>query len=83
MSFSGENRPESALGAAVNAIRAKPAMMIYGMKDRVLLPHHFIPVFRAAFPDAPVHELVHAGHFLQEDAPETVAFLVRQFALTT
>jgi pimeloyl-ACP methyl ester carboxylesterase len=65
---------------AVEAIRAKPAMMIYGMQDRALLPHHFIPVFEAAFPGAPVHRLAHAGHFLQEDAPETIALLIRQFS---
>lgn len=64
---------------AVEALRARPAMMIYGMQDRVLLPHHFIPVFEAAFPNSPVHRLAHAGHFLQEDAPETIALLIRQF----
>lgn len=78
---SGRNRPEPAAPEAVAALRAKPAMIIYGLRDRVLLPHHFIPLFEEAFPGAPVHELSAAGHFLQEDAPETIALLIRQFAL--
>lgn len=64
---------------AVAALRGKPAMMLYGMRDRVLLPHHFIPIFEDAFPGAPVFRLDDAGHFLQEDAPETVALLIDAF----
>ena len=71
--------PEPASDAAVATLRRTPAMMIYGMKDRVLLPHHLIPAFEAQFSGAPVYRLAHAGHFLQEDAPETVTVLIDQF----
>ena len=70
---------ETAGTAAVEKLRAKPAMMIYGMKDRALLPDYLIPIFQASFPSAPVFKLANAGHFLQEDAPETVALLIKQF----
>lgn len=65
--------------SAVAALLCKPAMMIYGMQDRVLLPQYFVPIFQAALPKAPVHRLAAAGHFLQEDAAETIALLIRQF----
>lgn len=66
--------------AAVEAVRRKPAMMIYGMKDRGLLPDYFVPIFEAAFPQAPVWHLDGAGHYLQEDEPATVAMLIDHFA---
>lgn len=65
--------------AALAAIRRKPAMLAYGMQDRALLPEHMIPIFRAGFPDAPIIELANAGHFCQEDAPETLIALLQQF----
>lgn len=60
-------------------LRGLPAMMIYGMRDHVLLARHMIPLFEAAFPGAPVHRLENAGHFAQEDAPETIALLIDEF----
>jgi haloalkane dehalogenase len=60
-------------------LRALPAMMIYGLRDRVLLAKHMTPLFEAAFPGAPVHRLENAGHFAQEDAPETIAVLIDEF----
>lgn len=76
----GGDRP----GADVVAqLRAKPAMMIYGMADKVLIPEDFIAVFQAQFPGAPVHRLVSAGHFLQEDQPEAIVQLILQFMALT
>lgn len=65
--------------AAVEAIRKKPAMLVEGMQDRALLPQYFIPIFQAGFPGAPVVELAHAGHFCQEDQPDTLIALLEQF----
>jgi pimeloyl-ACP methyl ester carboxylesterase len=39
--------------------------------------------FRAFFPTGTVHELPDAGHFIQEDAPETVVPLIEEFCLET
>ena len=60
-----------------------PAMMIEGMKDRAIWPHVAIAGFRVFFPHGTVHELAHAGHFIQEDAPETVVPLIEEFCLRT
>ena len=63
----------------IAAIKQKPAMLAAGMRDRAGDPRGVIAQFKAQFPDAPVVELPHAGHFVQEDAPETVVALIQQF----
>jgi haloalkane dehalogenase len=60
-----------------------PAMMIEGMQDRAIWPHVAIAGFKAFFPKGTVHELAGAGHFIQEDAPETVVALIEEFCLRT
>jgi pimeloyl-ACP methyl ester carboxylesterase len=60
-----------------------PAMMIEGMRDHAIWPHVAIAGFRAFFPKGTVHELEGAGHFIQEDAPETVVPLIEEFCLRT
>ena len=60
-----------------------PAMMIEGMQDHAIWPHVAIAGFRAFFPKGTVHELSWAGHFIQEDAPETVVPLIEEFCLRT
>jgi haloalkane dehalogenase len=68
---------------AVAALRQKPAMMAEGMKDFALPPHYFISLFRAAFPNGLVVELEKAGHFCQEDQPDTLVALIDQFIQLT
>jgi cis-3-alkyl-4-acyloxetan-2-one decarboxylase len=63
----------------VAAIRTKPACMIEGMRDRAIPPALAIADFKGLWPSAPVIELADAGHYLQEDAPETVVPLVQAF----
>ena len=60
-----------------------PAMMIEGMQDRAIWPHVALAGFRAFFPHGTVHELPDAGHFIQEDAHETVIPLIEEFCLRT
>src|SRR5258705_6032847 len=60
-----------------------PAMMVEGMQDRAIWPHVAIAGFRAFFPHGTVHELPEAGHFIQEDAHETVGPLIEEFCLRT
>jgi pimeloyl-ACP methyl ester carboxylesterase len=61
------------------AVRAKPAMTIYGTRDKVSLAKCFVPVFQAAYPSALIHYLDNASHFLQEDAPEEISQLILEF----
>ena len=63
----------------VDALRSKPAMLAEGMKDHAIPPETAIADFRGLWPDGPVVELPHAGHFCQEDAPELLVALIRQF----
>lgn len=47
-----------------------PVELVWGMKDPILAKA--LPVMREIFPAAPVTE-TEAGHFLQEEVPETIA----------
>ena len=60
-------------------LKSKPAMLAVGMKDRAIAPENQISDFRAIWPEGPVIRLPNAGHFSQEDAPETVISLVELF----
>ncbi len=65
--------------AAYQAIRTKPALAIWGEADRTLAAEHFLPLFSAIFPTAPVKRLPRVGHYCFEDAPENVASLIIDF----
>ena len=75
----GAHRFETPDSAADHAIRAKPALAIWGEADRTLHAEHFLPLFTALFPAAPVHRLAGVGHYSLEDAPDVVAALITEF----
>lgn len=52
---------------------AKPALLVWGMKDFAFRPGPTIPRMRQTFPDHVLVELPDAKHFIQEDAPERIA----------
>lgn len=79
----GAHRFETPDAAASRAIRAKPALAIWGAADRTLHAAHFLPLFASLFPTAPVHQLVGVGHYCFEDAPEQVAAHLAQFIRQT
>lgn len=60
-----------------------PALMVEGMRDRAIWPHVALAGFRAFFPHGTVHEVAHAGHFIQEDAHEVVVPLIEEFLART
>ncbi len=64
-------------------IRAKPAMLVEGMKDQAIHPENAIADFKKLWPDGPIIKLENAGHFCQEDCPETLAALIHQFIQIT
>lgn len=58
--------------------RSKPAHVVWGTKDRVL-PPVYIEWWLDSLPDAEVTRIHHAGHFVQEDAPEQLASALTRF----
>jgi pimeloyl-ACP methyl ester carboxylesterase len=72
-----------ALPGAVEAVKAKPAMMVTGAEDRAIPCAFAVGSFRDMWPNAPVTILPGVGHFLQEDAPEIVTALIAQFVQLT
>lgn len=74
---------ETPSAAARDAIRAKPALAIWGEADRTLQAEHFLPLFTEIFPGAPVKRLTGVGHYCLEDAPDAVAELIVDFLQTT
>lgn len=75
----GMHRFEVPQPEAERAIRAKPALAVWGEADRTLQAAHFLPLFGAVFPHAPVKRVPGAGHYSLEDAPDTVVGLIRDF----
>ncbi len=67
-----------AIEASLTQFRDKPIELIWGMKD-FCFSHHFLDRFIEFFPDAEVHRLADAGHYVMEDAPEQVIPLVEAF----
>ncbi|HWV56925.1 MAG TPA: alpha/beta fold hydrolase [Longimicrobiales bacterium] len=56
----------------------KPALILWGMKDPAFGPD-YLERWRAALPRARVVEIPEAGHFVQEEAPETSIREIRSF----
>ncbi|KJC35660.1 alpha/beta hydrolase [Bradyrhizobium sp. LTSP885] len=79
----GAHKFETPDPAADRAIRGKPALAIWGEADRTLHAEHFLPLFSAIFPDAPVRRLAGVGHYCFEDAPETITGLIVDFIRQT
>jgi pimeloyl-ACP methyl ester carboxylesterase len=75
----GAHRFEEPDAAARRAIRARPALAIWGEADRTLHAEHFLPLFTQLFPTAPVHRLAGVGHYCLEDAPAEIGRLIAEF----
>jgi haloalkane dehalogenase len=58
-------------------------MLVVGLRDHAIAPDHQIADFRTLFPSGPIVTLPNAGHFCQEDAPETIVALIQQFLQLT
>jgi haloalkane dehalogenase len=56
---------------------AKPALLVWGMKDFAFRPGPNVPRMRAAFSDHEFVELPDAKHYIQEDAPERITEAIR------
>ena len=66
----------------IEVFKSIPAMCVVGEEDRAM-PQEWLKFrFRSFWPNGPLVSLPGVGHYLQEDAPETVAALVEQFIQT-
>lgn len=79
----GAHQFEAPDPAADRLIRSKPALAIWGEADRTLHADHFLPLFSAIFPAAPVWRLAGVGHYCFEDAPQEIAGLIAEFIAQT
>lgn len=79
----GQHRFETPGAAAVQTIRGRPALAIWGEADRTLDAEHFLPLFAKLFPTAPVHRLAGVGHYCFEDAPDEIGKLIAEFIRDT
>jgi len=68
----------AAIEAGLPQFRTAPVQLIWGMKD-FCFTHHFLDRFLDFLPEAEVHRLADAGHYVMEDAPEQVVPLVEAF----
>jgi haloalkane dehalogenase len=55
------------------ALGAKPALLVWGMRDLAFRPGHLLPRMQRAFASNVTVKLPHARHYIQEDAPEEIA----------
>jgi len=67
----------------IDGLKSKSAMLVVGMKDGAIDPEVQFADFQSLFPDGPITRLAEAGHFCQEDAPETIVALIQQFIQMT
>ena len=63
----------------LKSLCAKPAILAYGMKDNAIEPDYAIRDFKALFPNSKVIEMPNAGHYSQEDEPELLINLIKEF----
>ncbi len=75
----GAHEFETPDAAVAETLATKPAMALWGEKDRTLQPEHFLPLFRQVFPNGSTCLLSGAGHYSPEDAPVEVGEQVARF----
>ena len=63
----------------LKSLCSKPAFLAYGMQDRAIEPDYAIRDFKALFPNSKVFKLPNAGHYSQEDEPEVLVNLIKDF----
>ncbi len=63
----------------LKSLCSKPAVLAYGMKDKAIEPDYAIRDFKALFPGSKIVEMPNAGHYSQEDEPELLINLIKEF----
>lgn len=65
------------IGDGLDSLRGLPMEIVWGMKDWCFSPE-FKSTWEQRFPEAAVSELMGAGHYVNEDAPEAVIGAIRR-----
>ncbi|MDC1035749.1 alpha/beta fold hydrolase [Alphaproteobacteria bacterium] len=65
----------------LKSLCSKPAVLAYGMQDKAIEPDYAIRDFKALFPNSKVVKLLKAGHYSQEDEPEVLINLIKDFVI--
>ena len=65
--------------AKLHLLKDKPKLICWGVDDPVFTTDTFLAGWKEHFPDAEVHELEKAGHFVVEDAYERIIPLMQNF----
>lgn len=68
-----------AVEAGLAQFREHPMLILWGDKDFCFTTRDFLPRWREHFPQAEVHILPEAGHYLVEDAHEQILPMIQQF----
>lgn len=68
----------AAIEAGLGKFRRHPVCLIWGMQDWCFTPE-FLDRFLEFFPEAEVHRLQRAGHYVVEDAHEEIVPLIERF----
>ncbi|HOT92157.1 MAG TPA: alpha/beta fold hydrolase [Anaerolineae bacterium] len=83
-------RPDHPTRATVDAIDAQlhlfrnhPMLILWGAQDFVFTVKDFLAGWRTRFPNADVHILDHAGHYVVEDAYERILPLMKAFLVNS
>ncbi|NRT16490.1 haloalkane dehalogenase [Flavobacterium sp. 28A] len=66
------------LEGKLSTLQEKPVELIFGLKDDVVASKEIQDKWRSIFPDAAVQLLPEAGHFTQEDSPESFVLSLRR-----
>lgn len=56
-----------------------PTCLIWGEDDHVFPPDSVLPIWQGFYPHSETHMIPRAGHFLQEDAPEEICDVIKDF----
>lgn len=63
----------------LSKLSAKPMLILWGADDFCFTEKDFLPPWRERFPNAEVHVLDHAGHYVVEDAHERIIPLLETY----
>ncbi len=66
------------LEGRLKTLSDKPVELVFGLKDDQLATPEVQEKWRSYFPNAPMQLVPSAGHFTQEDTPESIVFSLRR-----